>query len=562
MSSHLNTLCAGMRSLLVTLAACLFSTIALAQEQEQWGGDGEIEDVEIEIVRERQITLQKVSRNFEKVPPRPVEPIKPEITYTFQNLKFNSPLYNAPIRPLRLKQEPISKLYGNYLSGGFGNFSSPYLEGWFNTKRDKSRYYGAHLYHRSFGKGPVDDKNSASSNTELKLFGETFGKDVSIGGFINYENRGGYFYGYTPGLEVDRDTIRQTYDIISLGGTIRNTKPSDFNYTLGGNFSYLKDNFEAVESDLGASFHSDYKFNERSMLKIKSTYNLIARKDSLVSATPRHLFKVAPSVQFSPLERLSIGAGINLVYENDTIRSRSFHIYPDVNASYELSNSVSAFANLKGDINKVSLHTLARENFWLNSNVAIAHSNKTLEFETGLTGKLGRRLAFVAGAGAANYKNLYFHQTDSIDRAKFDVVYDNGNTQRVNVYADMNFNKDDNVKLGLRADYFSYSTDDLAEAWHRPTYRINVDASFNVYKKVLLNAGFVMQGGMKAFDPETSQVETLKEALDLKVKATYFVSKQVSLFVLGENLISSKYPVFLNYPVRGLQVMGGVSWSF
>ncbi len=139
--------------------------------QEQWESEGEIENVEIEIVKERQIVLPKANRNFEKVPPRPIEPTNPEIRYEFTNLKFNTSEYNPQIRPLKLKQEEISKIYGNYVSAGFGNYASPYLNAWLTSKRNKNSYYGAHLFHQSFGKGPVDDKNSASSNSYLSIFG-------------------------------------------------------------------------------------------------------------------------------------------------------------------------------------------------------------------------------------------------------------------------------------------------------------------------------------------------------------------------------------------------------
>ena len=163
----------------------------LAVAQEQWESEGEIENVEIEIIKERQIVLPKANRNFEKVPPRPVEPIRPEITYEFTNLKFTTSDFNPQIRPLKLKQEEIGKIYGNYISAGLGNYSSPYLEGWFTSKRDKNQFYGAHIYHHSFGKGPVDDKNSASTNSTISVFGKAYSKSWATGGYLNYENRGG-----------------------------------------------------------------------------------------------------------------------------------------------------------------------------------------------------------------------------------------------------------------------------------------------------------------------------------------------------------------------------------
>ena len=121
----------------ITVLLLTFAISSFAQEK--WG-EGEIEKVEIEIVKERQIVLPKANRNFEKVSPRPVEPIKPEITYEFKNLSFTTPEFNPAIRPLRLKQEPISKIYGNYISAGIGNFSSPFLDAYATSKRDKEKF--------------------------------------------------------------------------------------------------------------------------------------------------------------------------------------------------------------------------------------------------------------------------------------------------------------------------------------------------------------------------------------------------------------------------------------
>ena len=539
----------------------LFSHSVFAQE-DQWERDGEIGDVEIEIVRERQIVLPRANRNFEKVPPRPAEPIQPEITYEFRNLSFNVPGYQSNPRPLRLKQEDISKIYGNYVSAGFGNYSSPYLNAWLNTKRDKNRFFGAQLYHRSFGKGPVDDKNSASGVTDIKLFGQTYTKAITTNAFIDYENRGGYFYGYSPGLEVVRDTIRQTYDVVSLGGSITNTKPSDFNFDLGSSFSYLKDKYEAAESDLSLKFNGNYTISDKNKITLTSSYDLITRKDLLVDAKPRHLFKVSPSYAFNPVDNLSISVGATAVIENDSIRSKSLHFYPNLNASYILSQRINAYASLSGDMEKVTLHSLSRENLWLNSNIGIFNTNKTIEFVAGLKGKAGRLIAFNLGVAAANLKDLYFFQNAPGDRSKFDIVYDRGNTKRINLFGELGYNKNEIVRFSLRGDYYGYSTDKQPEAWHKPTYRLSANSSFNVYQKLLLNIDFIGQGGMKAFDNETAGVVNLDPGIDLNVKADYFLSKQVSIFLKFENILSNDYPVYLNYPVRGFQAIGGVSWSF
>jgi hypothetical protein len=67
---------------------------------------------------------------------------------------------------------------------------------------------------------------------------------------------------------------------------------------------------------------------------------------------------------------------------------------------------------------------------------------------------------------------------------------------------------------------------------------------------------------MKAFDPVTEETETLKGAFDLNAKGEYLFSDSFSFFLQFNNITSSKYPVFLHYPVRGFQFTAGITWSF
>jgi len=548
------------RHLFIMCLGVLGTTSLLAQEK--WG-EGEIEKVEIEIVKERQIILPKANRNFEKVPPRPVEPIKPEITYDFRNISFSTPDFNPAIRPLRLKQEEISKIYGNYISAGVGNYSSPFLDAYVTTKRDKAKFYGVKLFHQSFGQGPVDKKNSASGNTELRLFGKSFGRQVSLGGFMNYEIIGTHFYGYTPGTDINRDLIKQNYSIFSLGGDIANSTSSDFNYKLNGSFSYLDDHFKAQESEVNLGFKSDYEISKTGKILIGSDYYLISRKDELIEAKPRHIFKVNGGYQFFPIDDLSLTIGANVVLENDTIgKDKSVHVYPDFRASYPLSQSVEVYAGLIGDIDKISLHTIAHENAWVNANIGIFNTNRSLELLGGLKGKLGSKVSFGTGLSVANLKDFYYYLNDSTYRSKFITVFDEGNTKRTNLFAELGFSHAQSARMVLRGDLYGYLTDQVAEAWHRPKYRVSFNSSYNLYSKFLFNVDFIVQGGAKAFDVDNKTTVVLDPAVDLNVKANYFLSKQFSVFLKGNNLLSNEYQLYLNYPVRGIQVMGGITWVF
>jgi hypothetical protein len=151
------------------------------------------------------------------------------------------------------------------------------------------------------------------------------------------------------------------------------------------------------------------------------------------------------------------------------------------------------------------------------------------------------------------------------DQSKFNVEYDKA-TLRSNFFASIGFVQTESAKVLLRGDVFGYKTSgEQQEAWHRPTYKVTGDVSFNIYKKILLGVNVIAQGGMKAKQFTTAKdytVVSLDPAFDLNARGEYILSDSFSFFVQGNNLTSNKYPLFMNYPVRGIQVLAGLTWRF
>jgi hypothetical protein len=551
-----------MKNIFFTIAMVLVVQLSFAQEK--WE-EGELDDVEIEIVKERQITLPKANRNFEKIPPKPSEPIKAPMKYDFRPFSFQTSQFTPQIRPLKLKQEESSKVTGGYVSVGYGNYASPYVEGFINTKKDKNKLVGAHGYLKSSDKGPVDGVNSGGGMAGVSVFGKSFTDYVSLSGEAEFENRSTHFYGYQPGTVVDGVTIKQAYNNFKLSGELSNTKSTDFSYKLGGGFGYMTDKYEAKETEVDLNFSARYKLDEESSIGVGADYVLLNRSDIAIEAKPRSLFSVNPFYTFYPVPDLKLQAGIVAAFENDSIDDRGVHAYPDLHASYPLSPSVDVVASLTGGIEQVSLQSLSRENLWIAPNIPIFHTNKLYDLQAALHTRIGSKVALNGGFSFASLKNLYFYVNDSTNQAKFNVEYDQDATVRTNVFASIGFAQTEAVKILIRGDLFNYSTQEQEEAWHRPTYRVTGDLGFNIYKKLLLDVSLIAQGGAKAKDYTTNgdyTVVALDPAVDLNARLEYLVSSKFSVFIQGNNLTSNQYPMFLNYPVRGLQVLGGITWTF
>lgn len=543
--------------------AILWTAVSLIPEkgfaQDNWNKAGALEDVEIEIVKERQITLPQANRNFEKIPPRPAENTRPSFSYEFKPFTFQASQISPALRPLKLKQAEPSNVFGGYLSGGYGNYASPYLEGFINSRRDRRKLIGAHAFLRNSGKGPVGDERSGSGASGVSVYGKAFSDFVSLSLEAGFENQFTHFYGYPPDALPDADDIRQSYNVFNLKGELTNTKNSALAYRLGAALSYLADRYDARESQADFDFSASYEINETAAIAVSAGYALISRKDSLVEAVPRSLFSVNPRYEFYPVEDLKLSAGIVAAFENDSIDSKRVHAYPDLRASYPLSPSVDVTASLSGGIEKVSLQSLAGENLWIAANIPVFHTNKLLDFEAALHTRIGNKIAVNGGFSLATLKNLYFFKNSTEDPSRFTVAY--FDADRTNLFASLGFVQSEAYKFLVRGDLYAYNTQ-VEEAWHRPTYKLTGETSVNVSNKLLLDVKLIAQGGMKAFDPVTDTEVQLDAALDLNARIEYLFSGRFSIFGEFNNITSDEYPLFFKYPVRGFQALGGLTWSF
>jgi hypothetical protein len=527
--------------------------------QETWGG--EIESVEFEIVKERQLSLPRANRPFEKIPPRPIEPIEPRLTYDFRPTAFEGPSFKPALRPFRLKPEELPKLFGRSISAGLGNYQSPYIEATISTKRDKTRFMSANFFHRSFGVGPVDGPNSAEGNTSLSLLARSAGQKVQAGGELVYAHHAFNFYGF-PDIAANRNLLPQHFNRIRLSGQLANVRTGHISYQASGWFAYMEDRLKAAESEVNLNAAASYRMSDNSVFTLHTDYFIIARRDAEVDARPRHLARVRPAYRFEPRRDLELEAGAQFAFENDTVGGgRNLHVYPHARATYNLATRVEATAWLTGNIERVNLHTLTAENPWLAANVPIFHTNKRIEAGGALKGG-GRGLNWQAGISTAALDHRYFFVND-VSQARFMLQYFPEVVWRTNPFAEVGWSRELKAGIKARFDYFRYTSQSAGFVpWHLPLYRFETNATLNLHKKVALQSGVLALGGIQAPDVVSLGTVALPTAVDVNLKADYLFSNRFVVFLKGENLLNNSYRLYFNYPVRSLQVLAGATYNF
>ncbi|GJM30309.1 MAG: hypothetical protein DHS20C17_29440 [Cyclobacteriaceae bacterium] len=533
----------------------------MSQDQD-WEEDGAIQDAEVVIEKDRQITLETANRGYEKVSPLPVQTNSEPQTYSFTPIEYTATPFTPRIRINRIKEQPLPKLYGNYVKGGIGNYGTTYLEGFFNNKRSETHSIGAHIKSLSAARGPIDKSNSASSAFDLGVNGKYFTENLTFTGGLDYGRQKLFYYGYTPGTEVNRDSIKQVYNTMDIRLEMEDSKKGEgVDFSLAGGYTAFWDHFEGNEDQGIVNFFGKYQIHDQLGISLQSDLYFTSRV-TRNHRQNRNFFRVRPMI-YTTIDGFTLEAGLNLVYENDTIaNSNKLHIAPMAVASINLTDKITAYAGISGDVDYRSLESYVKENPFIGPDVALSHNIKVLEIAGGLKGSLWDRASFHTGLSIGTYKNLAFYANSATDSTKFDILYDTGKPNLVQLFGEFEYSQTGKWLANIRGDLYGYDTKELAEAWGRPTYSLKVSGNYNLYKKLIFNASINALGGIKALNQQSGNQQKLEAIFDANLGVDYLFSPKFSAFVLGENLFSKEYQQYLNYPSRGFTVIAGITYSF
>ena len=456
----------------------------------------------------------------------------------------------------------MSKLYNGYVKVGFGNYITPYFEGYINNKRDKQYSYGAHVKHLSSRNGPIEDDMSGNSENTVDLFANAYGRNAVMGGKLLYSGKNYNYYGFPTGAVVDKDTINHDFDIIKFSTDFSSSDVSnDFQYNMKFAVDHISDNYSAKETEIKVDAESAYQISKESSAYLGFNVSSVNQSDLSFSSHSRILVTGSPEYHFV-YNSINIRAGANFTYSNDTLgHMAKFRIYPNLEARYQISSSTNVYGGLTGETQRNTYQKLSTQNPYLGLNAIVFDSNKQLVIHGGLESSIGQNMIAKAGFSYALVKNMYYFN-NGIDQAKFDVLYDLGNTTVTSLFASINYSSPRGLTMLLMGELNQYSTDQIAEVWHRPQFKMRFNSKYNLFNKVLIGADLNVMSGIKAENGNGGSVETLDPAIDLSFNLDYRFSDRFSAFIKLKNVISNEYEYYQFYPVRGFQVLAGVTYTF
>ena len=545
----------------------------------QTSARGGLQDQVFVIQKDREIRLPKQIRSFEKMPALP-QP-KALGTLSFPVMPFFLPVPASEIQAKPATKEwnvPKLDLYPGWVRVGYGNFLSPLIEGRYLSTQSSDLQYATKFHHQSFGKGPVSwmEEESKESHTELAGDVSYFLDESELYSSLNLKRDAYTFYGRDLGFVIPPD-----WDFASPYLAQNKQLHGDFNLGIRdldkvGRIGYagevvlagFRDSYAVREQELGFVGEGKFRPSKEITANLGLSYFTTATEDLRYDLN-RNYFSLRPEGQYT-FGDFQFTAGVILVSENDSVAEGKpgIRLFPVLKTNYQVSEKLQVNAAISGDVQRNTYRSFVQENPFLGPSDQLLNTVTKLSFAAGVEGIVSDKLVYRAGIDLRRQSNLHFFVNSYADTARFELVYD----QEATVFqfnSNIELSLTEKYTLTTQFDFFHYNLSNQQVAWHRPTWILQLNNRYSPFKKLNLQANLQVMGGLQArgfgvieTKPVRAEVVKLPALVDLQLKIDYAVNSRLSIFAEGNNLLNRSNSRWMNYPVRGIQGVGGLSFKF
>ncbi|MCU0317830.1 MAG: hypothetical protein MUC61_00600 [Amoebophilaceae bacterium] len=541
-----------MRQVFLALACFSVSYSVLGQRLTPQGA---FKDAEFIIEKEYKHLLPEASRLFERAPTAPFmdDSIK-SLEYVLPDLCPEFDILPCKTRILRTKRDTVTRLYGNCLQSGYGNFRAPFLEAVLANKDHAKYAYGLQMRHLSNGK----DAFFEETHNLIRLHGKWFLETLRLEGEIAYS--GDKYPLYNAKNSTVAASPSQVLHQFSVRKTLANYVHSTFDFRIDALFHGCYGVHQARENQWECHGSSHYVLNDAWTLKVFIDLYCTQYRDKKV--VHRNLGRFNPVLDFT-INEFDVQAGCNLVYQNDVSHIvNSLNAYPVLEVKYAFRKWLQPYCGISGDVQQNFLQSFLRDNPLLAPEADLRHTNQRFIFYGGGRGDIVGQVDWHAGLSVGTYQNFYCLVNSDQDPGRFDIRYDPAVTL-FNTFCELTHtNLAETLTTRLRGDYFYYALQKLPKPWHRPRYQIELLSTYRLYDKVGLRGSMCWLGGIEAWDVTARVPVALTDVVDVRVGLDYWLGTRFVVVFNCQNLLARSNERYLYYPSRGFHFMAGLMYTW
>lgn len=541
--------------ILAVVVGLMASRAAWAQTEEE--ADGEVQDAEVVIEKERKIELKPQRKLYEFIKWMPEDKATTAAPKDFALYEYKEKPQDLNIEPAAIKNVGATKKYDHFAKAGFGNFGSPLLKLEATKMFDDNKTVGLGLSHKSFASGVVDDENSGNNLTTVRLNGALSNQYTRFSSSLAYRAERNFYYGYPEGTVEESGDIRHSANFVDFGLAANGIQPgSDWQYGARLNYTHYADNFNASEDMLEGQGSLGYQ----ETFYLESKFNVSGYKDIGIDKS-RNYLRLNPYYRWEQ-SAFTLDVGFSYSVQNDDLPDlNNQKLFPFAKVTYPINNDYSLFAKLDGGYNFNSIYQLASDVGVLNQSIALVNSERLIDLSGGIDGSPISTLSFSASVNFQSVRYLPILINNATDQSRLDVIYDPEVSKILTFTGSVRYKPVENHELSANVQLFSYSSDGYDQIYHRPTTSIVLGGQHMLLPALRANWNMSVIGGIVGRNLLlTDPNESLETISKLDIELHYQINENWGAFLSGENLLNQEYSQYLNYPQRGLQVRVGATF--
>lgn len=509
---------------------------------------------------------------------------KKEIKYNIFSIPVASTFTPAKGKAAVVEQKAPEKIFDNYATVGVGSYTSLLGEVYVSHALSRTESFGGYISHHS-SQGGIEtvllDDNF--SNSKLNLNYGSHLRDLTWNVEAGAQHRIYNWYGVPEiqwaAAETDRIAVEHSFFDAHVGSDIS----FEDTYINSAKVFYRRfgDNQSSGENRFIAEIKADIPINRDEELATTLKFDYVGgefdRSYDLNERLNYGNFFVGLSSAYEMKEDdLTLNLGASVFYLNDVENSDSkIYIYPNITGTYRLVNDILiAYGGIQGDLIQNSYYGFANENPFVSPTLFMQPTSQLYNAVIGLKGKISSSMSYnVNGRYISDKNKALFRNNDIISNSlqpysygnSFGIVY--ADVKTYSVAGELNIDVNRNFMLGIKAEYFDYTSGAEAEAWNLPDLKGSLFLDYQISDKWFAGANLFYMGERKDrfFVNDgiaTPLTVTLDSYFDANVHLGYHITDQLSVFAKGNNLANEGYQRWQNFPVQSIQFLAGATYKF
>jgi hypothetical protein len=471
-----------------------------------------------------------------------------------QNLFFK--YQPVPIKPISLVNDSsIIWVNKNYVKIGFGNFSTPFIDAGFSFGHPSKTVYTVQAnYVSSKADVPFMEFTKASIKANAQI--NSLKNESNIG--LHYSLSQQFRYGINGGIFTP-DLLRNNFNTIGIFGSLKSKAPNEKGISVNPflKLDLFTDNKSGSEINAYVNAPINKHLSDNFSLQLGVMADVASFSNTASKNLSTSIIGVQPSVSFSS-KSFIVKAGLYPTWSNT-----EFALLPNIVAETNLlSDKFKFFAGWQSSFTKNSYQALANVNPFIVQPTALENTKISEQF-VGFKGSLNTHISFNAQVGLQNFNNmaLYINDSTNLKSQDFLVVYE-PSLSALSIKGEINYTLQDKLSIAVAAKITQFTQQQKYDkAFGFMPLELSGFARYKLFKDLQLKADVFFFGG-SPYRTKTLQSDRLAAGIDVNVGAEFAVLNKLNVWLQINNLLNSQYQRWNQYNVLGLNLVGGVRFTF